>query len=49
MNLYECSIKLESGITMTSLISSTSSMHVESIVKSRFGKKCEILFIKPLF
>jgi hypothetical protein len=49
MNDYECTIRLETGITITEIISASSSLNIPTIIEERFGKKSEILYTKPLF
>ena len=49
MNDYECTIKLESGITITDIISASSSLNITTVIEDRFGKKSEILYTTPLF
>lgn len=49
MNDYECTIRLQSGTTITEIISASNSLNIPAIIEDRFGKKSEILYTKPLF
>jgi type IV secretory pathway VirB9-like protein len=44
---YECTIKLKTGETITHVIVSSSSFHVDSIIDELYPES-EIIFIKPL-
>lgn len=46
-NIYECTIKLKTEETITLVIVSSSSFHVDSIIDELYPES-EIIFIKPL-
>ena len=47
--IFECTIELESGITITEIISASSSLQAGVIVTERFGYFSKLLYIKALF
>jgi len=47
--LFECTIELESGTTITEILSASSSLQASVIITERFGYFSKILYIKALF
>ena len=47
--IFECTIELESGTTITEIISASSSLQAGVIVTERFGYFSKLLYVKALF
>lgn len=47
--LFECTIELESGTTITEILSASSSLQAGVMITERFGYLSKLLYIKVLF